>query len=42
MKATTTNKNGVVEALKAVADRVVPAKMTAAVLYGSGDLRIEK
>jgi len=42
MKATTTNKNGVVEALKAVAARVIPAKMTAAVLYGSEDLRIEK
>jgi len=42
MKATTTNKNAVVEALKAVAARVVPAKMTAAVLYGSEDLRIEK
>ena len=42
MKATTTNKNGVVEALKAVAAQVIPAKMTAAVLYGSEDLRIEK
>jgi L-iditol 2-dehydrogenase len=42
MKATTTKKNGVVEALKAVAARVVPAKMTAAVLYGSEDLRIER
>lgn len=42
MKATTTRKPGVVEALKAVAARVVPHKMTAAVLYGSEDLRIEK
>src|SRR5882724_4307938 len=42
MKATTTKKNGVVEALKAVAARVVPARMTAAVLYGSEDLRIER
>jgi len=39
---TATNKTGVVEALKAVAARVIPAKMTAAVLYGSEDLRIEK
>jgi len=38
----TTKKNGVVEVLRAVAARVVPAKMTAAVLYGSEDLRIEK
>ena len=39
---TVTNKTGVVEALKAVAARVIPAKMTAAVLYGSEDLRIER
>src|ERR1700676_1360804 len=42
MKSKTTKKNGVVEALKAVAARGVPAKMTAAVLYGSEDLRIER
>src|SRR5215813_4443243 len=41
MKATT-KPSSVVEALKAVAARVVPTKMTAAVLYGSEDLRIEK
>ena len=41
MKATT-KQSGVVEALKAVAARVIPARMTAAVLYGSEDLRIEK
>src|SRR5262249_7725686 len=39
---TVTNKTGVVEALKAVAARVIPAKMTAAVLYGSEDLRTGK
>lgn len=42
MKTTAAKKNGVVEAIKAVAARVVPGKMTAAVLYGSEDLRIEK
>jgi L-iditol 2-dehydrogenase len=45
MKTTVPKKspvNGVVEAIKAVAAIVVPAKMTAAVLYGSEDLRIEK
>ena len=42
MKTTAAKKNGVVEAIKAVAARVVPGKMTAAVLYGSEDLRIER
>jgi len=39
---TATNKASVVEALKAVAARVIPGKMTAAVLYGSEDLRVER
>lgn len=42
MKTSAAKKNGVVEAIKAVAARVIPGKMTAAVLYGSEDLRIER
>jgi L-iditol 2-dehydrogenase len=43
MRATTTKKAEVGEEVKAVAARIaVPSKMTAAVLYGSEDLRIEK
>jgi len=43
MKTSTSKKDGIAEALKAMAARVVvPLKMTAAVLYGSEDLRVEK
>ena len=44
MRATTTKKSefAVEEAAAAIVRAVLPPKMTAAVLYGSEDLRIEK
>src|SRR6266571_3579383 len=42
MRTTTTKKTETGEEVKAVTRVAVPSKMTAAVLYGSEDLRIEK